>query len=76
MSFRCFLFCEEGEEEEGNGTLRGGKRTSRGWERTLKREETGLGEGRNNDFEEDENGTWRREKTGLGEGEKRESGIM
>ena len=48
--------------EDGNGTL--------------KRKETGLGEGRNNDFEEDENGTWRREKTGLGEGEKRESGIM
>ena len=34
----------------GNGTRRGG---------------TGLGEGRNNDFEEDENGTLRRKKKGL-----------
>ena len=32
----------------------------------FERKETGLGEGRNNDFEEDENGTWRRRKKGIG----------
>ena len=71
-----FFGCEEEEEGKRTGTGLRGERG--GWERTLRgrkmnwrvgngtrRGGTGLGEGRNNDFEEDENGTWRREKTGL-----------
>ena len=67
--------------DEWNGTLRGGKRTSIGWERTLRRKKTGLGEdetrtrnrtkqglgtGQNKNFEEEETLALSRRKKGIG----------
>ena len=51
-------------EEEGRGLGEDGRGIG-GRQRDLERTGTGLGEGRNNDFEEDENGTLRRKKKGL-----------